>query len=69
MIASALVFFGAVLLGAILRCLLPPVRYKDIFVNGRPVELVSLEHFRVTREVPRFARRLAVHLDGQWWKK
>lgn len=47
MIHALLVLFAAVALGALLGALRPPPRPKDLYVQGRKVELAPLSEFSV----------------------
>ena len=60
MIGAALIAAVAVLLGALLNCALPPRTYgKDVYVNGRRVDLVSAWELVRGWEFP---RRLEVRM-------
>lgn len=52
MIGAVLVFALAVLLGALLRCLDPAPRPKDVYVAGRRVEIVTLPKFAFPVSAP-----------------
>jgi hypothetical protein len=50
-IGAMLVFALAVLLGALLRCLRPAVRGRDVYANGRRVKIMPLSAFQTPLQV------------------